>query len=103
MARVPLVLRPSFIIRRNAIRKGLLGPSTLWKVIALVVLGRGTLKQLFGRTPERLGVRSIRAGHVITVAATAPLTRKQAKRAGISKASLAASARAELEAAQRAS
>ena len=103
MALVPLVLRPSFIIRRNAIRKGVLGPSTLWKVVALFVLGRGTLKRLFGRTPERLGVRTIRAGHVITVAAAAPLTRRQAKRAGISTGVLAAAARADLEAAQRAS
>ncbi|HSP29715.1 MAG TPA: hypothetical protein VLN74_14270 [Ilumatobacteraceae bacterium] len=103
MARVPLALRPSFIVRSNAIRKGILGPSTLWKVVAVFVLGRGTLQRLFGRTPERLGVRSIRPGHVITVAAVAPLTRRQAKRAGISKAGLAAAARAELEAAQRAS
>jgi hypothetical protein len=40
---------------------------------------------------------------VITVAAAMPLTRKQARRAGISKDALAAQARAELEAAQQAS
>jgi hypothetical protein len=103
MALLPLALRPSFIVRQNAIRKGVLGPSTLWKVVAVVVLGRGTLKRVFGKTPESLGTRRIRPGHVITVAAAVPLTRRQAKRAGISKGSLAAAARADLEAAQQAS
>ena len=103
MALIPLTLRPSFIVRRNAVRKGVLGPSTLWKLIAVVVLGRRTLQRVFGRNPERLGTRTIRVGHVLTVAAVAPMTRKQAKRAGITRRSVAADARAELEAAQQAS
>jgi hypothetical protein len=49
---LPLLLRPSFIIRRNAMRKGLLGPSTFWKIVAVVVLGRGTLQRVFGRNPS---------------------------------------------------
>ncbi len=103
MALVPLTLRPSFVIRRNAMRRGLLGPSTFWKVVAVFVFGRSTLKRLFGRNVEQLGTRTVGVGTVLTVAATAPLTRKQAKRAGISKASLAAAARADLEAASPAS
>jgi hypothetical protein len=102
MALVPLTLRPSFIVRRNALRKGVLGPSALWKVVAVVVFGRGTLKRLFGRTPEVLGTRRIGVGHVLTVAASVPLSRREARRAGISTESLAAEARAELEAAQQA-
>jgi hypothetical protein len=103
MAMLPPLLRPSLAIRRAALHKGLLGPSMVWKVVAVVILGRQALRGVFGRHPDRLGTRIIRPGHVITVAAAAPLTRRQAKRAGISKASLAAQARAELEAAQRAS
>ena len=103
MALVPLTLRPSFIIRRKAMRQGLLGPSLFWKVVAVAVYGRGTLKRVFGRNVEDLGTLSVGIGTVLTVAATAPLTRKQAKRAGVSKASLAAAARADLEAAQQAS
>lgn len=103
MALVPLTLRPSFIIRRNAMRKGLLGPSLLWKVVAAVVFGRSTLRRVFGRNVEPLGVRTIGAGHLITVAAATPLSRRAAKRAGITKASIAAAAEADLEAAQRAS
>ena len=103
MALVPLTLRPSFIVRRNAMRKGVLGPSTLWKIDAVFLFGRSTLKRLFGRQPDRFGTRIIRPGHLISVAAAVPLTRKQAKRAGVSRDALAAEARAELEAAQQAS
>jgi hypothetical protein len=103
MSLIPLPLRPSFIIRRNALRKGILGPSTLWKIVAALLFGRRTLQKLFGRQPESLGRRTIGVGHVITIAAAAPLTRRQAKRAGITRQQLAADARADLEAAQQAS
>lgn len=101
MARTLSTVRPSFIIRRNAVRKGILGPSTLWRIVAVVMFGRGTMKRVFGRHPEPLGKRTIGVGHMITVAASVPLSRRQAKRAGISKKSLAGEARAELEAAQQ--
>jgi hypothetical protein len=103
MALIPVTLRPSFVIRRNAMRKGVLGPSTLWKLVAVVVFGRSTLKKVFGRNAEFLGSYTIGIGHVLSLAVAAPLTRKQAKRAGITKASLETAARAELEAAQRSS
>jgi hypothetical protein len=103
MALVPRTMRPSFIIRRNARRKGLLGTSNLWRAVAVVVFGRDALRKAFGKQPEMLGTRTIGVGHVITVAATVPLTRKQAKRSGITKDSLRADAVAELEAAQQAS
>lgn len=103
MALVPLTLRPSFIIRRNATRKGLLGPSMFWKIVAAVVFGRSTLKKIFGKTAQPLGVRTIGAGHFITVAAATPVSRRQARRAGITKDAIAAAARADLEAAQQAS
>lgn len=101
MGLIPVVLRPGFILRRNAMRKGLLGPSNLWKIVALVVFGRSTITRMFGRRPDVLGTRTIGVGHVVSVAVAAPLGRKQAKRAGITKSVLEAAARADLEAAQR--
>jgi len=103
MALIPVTYRPSFILRRNAIRKGVLGPSVLWKVVAALLFGRSTAKKVFGKQPQSLGKRTIGVGGFISIAATAPLSRRQAKRAGITKASLAADARADLEAAQQAS
>lgn len=103
MAVVPRTLRPSFIVRRKAMRQGVLGRSLFWKIVAGVVFGRATLKKVFGRTPEPLGKRTITAGGMISVAASAPLSRRQAKRAGITKDALEARARADLEAASSSS
>ena len=79
MALVPVTLRPSFVIRRNAMRKGVLGPSTLWKIVAAVVFGRNIAKRLFGRHADHLGTRTIGVGQVLTVAAVVPLGRRQAR------------------------
>ena len=103
MPTIPVNLRPKYLIRRKAMRHGLFGPSRFWRFVAIVIAGSNTLKKTFGKSPERLATRRIGIGHVITVATYAPLTRKQRKSLGITKASLAADARAELKAAQRAS
>ncbi len=103
MAQLPVLLRPRYLIRRKALRSGLFGPSRLWRAIAFYIIFEKSLQRFFGKHPERIGTRRVGVGHVITVAAAAPLTRRQAKRAGITKASLADAARADLEAAQRAS
>jgi len=103
MVQIPVNLRPKYLIRRKAMRHGLLGPSRFWRFVAIVIAGSNTLKKTFGKSPDRLARRRIGIGQVITVATNAPLTRKQRRSLGISKASLEADARAELEAAQRAS
>jgi hypothetical protein len=103
MAQLPVLLRPKYLLRRKALRSGLFGPSRLWRSVAFVIIFSNSLRRFFGKTPERLGIRTIGKGHLITVAAAAPLNRRQAKRAGITKGAIAAAARADLEAAQRAS
>ncbi|HSL73579.1 MAG TPA: hypothetical protein VK853_03895 [Ilumatobacteraceae bacterium] len=101
MPLLPRTLQPSFIIRRKAMRQGVLGRSIFWKLVAGVVFGSSALRKAFGRTPEPLGRRTIRAGHVISVATSAPVGRRQAKRAGITKDALEAQAWAELDAARK--
>ena len=99
MALIPNVLRPSVIIRRNAMRRGILGPSSFWKLVAVVVFGRKTIKRVFGKTPDYLGSRTIGVGSLISVAVFLPMTRKERKRRGITLASVRADAAADLEAA----
>jgi len=103
MAQFPVLFRPKYLIRRKALRNGLFGPSRLWRVVAFWIIGSNALKKTFGKSPERLATRRVGVGHVLTVATYAPMTRKQRRSLGITKESLAADARAELEAAQRAS
>ncbi len=83
-ARLPITLRPSFIIRRNAIRQGILGPSVFWKVVAVGVFGRRTMKKVFGKQPEPLGNWTVGTNTVLGVIAAAPMTKAQRKASGLS-------------------
>lgn len=99
MALIPYVLRPSVVIRRKAMRRGILGPSSFWKLVALFVFGRNTIKRMFGKTPDDLGTRTIGVGSLISVAVFLPMTRRERKRSGVTLGSVRADAAAELEAA----
>ena len=100
MALLPYVLRPKVIIRRKAIRQGLLGPSIFWKGVAVWVLGKGTLKTFFGKQPESLGSYRVGTDAFLRVANSRPATKKERKRLGLSKGALIAQAVADVEAAR---
>ena len=81
---MPRVLSPAFLIRNNALYRGVLGPSKFWKAVAVVVFGRGLLRQVFGKHPDVLGTEKLRAGQSVTITSIPASTRaerKQAKRA----------------------
>ena len=94
MALLPYALRPKVIIRRKAIWSGLLGPSTFWKVVAVWVLGKDTIKRAVGKNPEALGTFSVATDNFVNVINAKPLTKKQQKQLGITKATIAAAAEA---------
>ncbi len=103
MALIPYALRPSAVIRRKAMRQGILGSSSFWKLVAVFVFGGKTIRRFFGKTPDHLGTRTIGVGSFLSVAVLVPMTRKEKKRRGITLASARTDAAAEIEAAQRAS
>ncbi|MFK8023654.1 MAG: hypothetical protein AB8G26_06795 [Ilumatobacter sp.] len=91
MAVLPYALRPAVIIRRKAIRQGLLGPSLFWKVIAGWVFGKSTIKKFFGKNPESLGTWTAGPNSFVNVINATPPTKKERKRSTItSKAASAA-------------
>lgn len=103
MALLPSRLRPTTYLRRRAKRYGWFARSTIWRYLALYFTIEKQLKRFIGKSPDDLGTRRVEIGQVLTVATHAPLGRKQRRKTGVSKATLEAAARAELEAAQRAS
>ena len=82
MALLPYALRPSVVIRRKAIRQGILGPSLLWKIVAVGVFGRSSLKKFFGKQPDALGTWKVERNGFVNVLSAQPTTTKQLKRAG---------------------
>ena len=80
MALIPRALRPSVLIRRKAIYQGFMGPSTLWKVIGVVVFGKSSIKKFFGKNPEVIDVSSLGSGRVMHVTTSKPLSRRSRKK-----------------------
>ena len=103
MKLVPLTLRPGFVVRRRAMRQGVLGPSTFWKIVAVVVFGRSTLKRIFGKTPEHLGTVRLGPDKFLHIITSTPLSRRDQRRTGITRAVLLEQALADVRAAKRTS
>jgi len=83
MAVLPYALRPAVIIRRKAIRQGLLGPSLFWKVVAGWVFGKSTIKKFFGKQPDKLGTWKVGSNDFVNVINAKPQTKKQRKASGV--------------------
>ncbi len=81
MAVLPYALRPSVIIRRKAIRQGILGPSLFWKVVAGWVFGKSTIKKFFGKNDEPLGTWTAGSNSFVNVINAKPPSRKEARAA----------------------
>ena len=92
MALLPYALRPSVIIRRKAIRQGVLGPSMLWKVVAAWVFGKSSLKKFFGKQPEKITTQKVGKNSFVNFINAAPMTKKQQRSVGIDKKVLEARA-----------
>lgn len=100
MALLPYALRPAVIIRRKAIWGGLLGASKFWKVVAVWVFGKGTIKKFFGKTPQQLGKFKVGSNSFVNVINAKPMPKKELKRRGITKKVLVDQAVSEVKAAR---
>lgn len=76
------VFSPTVIARRNAIYRGVLGGSRGWLVVGGAVwLGR-FIRRTFGRTEEFAALEKLAPGQAVTIAAIAPQSRRDRRRAG---------------------
>lgn len=80
MPLLPRAARPSVIIRRKAIYSGVLGQSTMWKLVAGVMIGRGAIKKIFGKTTEVIDVSKMGPERFMTLTTAKPITRRRARR-----------------------
>jgi hypothetical protein len=77
---LPRALRPAVLIRRKALYAGVLGPSKFWKVVAVWVFGKATLKKFFGRNVEVLDAGPLGVGRYLSVETAEPLTRRRQRK-----------------------
>jgi hypothetical protein len=94
---LPASVRPSVVIRRKALSQGLLGESSVWRLVAVFVLLRKPIERVVLRQPEPLGRYRIRPGSTMRVSSFEPTTRKQRKELGLTKKKLYDEAMTEIQ------
>ena len=128
MALLPYGLQPGRLIRRTALRRGLSGTNIFWSSVAGILLGQGSyvrsqairrsliggsrswqvlagfmiLKEAAssaGKQPEYLGKQKVGVGSLLRLTTEKPMTKRQQKAAGVTKASVKAQASADVAAA----
>lgn len=77
-------LRPFAIIRRKAINQGLFGPSTAWKIVALIVFGGKKLQDTIGRREQVVTIEKMEPGQTMILRTIKPLSRAE-KKAGVTR------------------
>ena len=86
MALLPRYFRPAVVLKRHAVRRGILGPSLFWKVVAAWVFGKSTIKKFFGKQPEPLGTWKVGSNSFVNVINAKPPTKKQRKASNLTRA-----------------
>ena len=61
------LLNPFFVLRRNAIYRGLFGGSKRWLVVGAIVWTPRLLRRAMGRHPERVSIDPMAIGHVLRI------------------------------------
>lgn len=76
------MMRPTMVIRAQAFRKGLFGPSRFWRMIAYGIIGKRVVKKYFGRQPEIIQITRMKGGnHWMDIRTIAPQSRRARRRA----------------------
>lgn len=65
--RRPGFLSPAYLIRSQAISKGIFGGRRGWQVVAGIIFGRRFLKKSFGRSSETLINEPLKPGESMTI------------------------------------
>ena len=73
---LPRLLKPSALLRRNALYRGLLGGSRAWLAVGALIWGRGMLKRVIGKQEQVLLVEKLVPGQAMRIDAIAPDTRR---------------------------
>ncbi|CAN5395790.1 hypothetical protein BH23ACT3_BH23ACT3_07230 [soil metagenome] len=81
MPLIPVVVAAT--LKRKALRKGILGQSLLWKLVAVAAFGGPLIRRMVSKHPDVLTVEKLEPGQamlIITMAALNRAERKQARR-----------------------
>lgn len=79
---MPLVpVSTIILLKRRALREGILGGSALWRIAAVMMFGLPVVRRLLGRHPETVLIEELRPGERMVITPMTPLSRRQRRRA----------------------
>ena len=78
---IPRLLKPSVVLRRNALYRGLLGGSRGWLAVGALIWGRGLLRRALGKQEQVLTVEKLTKGQGLRINAIGPTSRRQRRAA----------------------
>lgn len=103
MPLIPYQYRPRVVIRRRvrsyARRRG----SVVWRGVAFIIYGSRMAKSFFGKHPEPIATMKLGPNHFLSIVTSLPLSRREQRRTGITRATLRRQAEADIQAMQRGS
>ncbi|MEN9646320.1 MAG: hypothetical protein RL238_2989 [Actinomycetota bacterium] len=73
------LFRPSVLLRRQALSKGVLGGNRTWMVIAVFVYSPRLLRRLFGREEVVVAREPLRSGQTLRLQGLGDLTKAERK------------------------
>jgi hypothetical protein len=74
-----------------------------WRGLAIVIYGSRTAKRILGKQPEPIGIYRLGVNQFLSIVTAAPLSRRDQRRTGITRAVLQRQAEADIQAMQRGS
>lgn len=69
------------LLKRRALREGILGGSFAWRLVAVAVFGLPLLRRVTGRHPETVLIEELRPGERMVITPIKPLNRRQRRAA----------------------
>jgi hypothetical protein len=73
---LPRLLRPSALLRRNALYRGVLGGSPAWMAVGAVIFGKRFAKKAFGKQVQVLTIEKLLPGQSMRIDTIKPKTRR---------------------------
>ncbi|MEX2626285.1 MAG: hypothetical protein WD225_05340 [Ilumatobacteraceae bacterium] len=70
------------VLKRRALRDGIFGQSTAWRVVAVVAFGAPLVRRLVAKRPDVVLIEELLPGESMQITPIAPTSRRSRRRSG---------------------
>ncbi|MFW2332320.1 hypothetical protein [Ilumatobacter sp.] len=77
---VAFALQPTLYLKRQAMRRGFLGPSTVWTIVGVAVYGSSSFRKMVGKSTETLDVSRLGSERFMHLTTATPMSRRRRRK-----------------------